>query len=63
MLLQNWILLCAFDDVRIAVIADGLGCPARRIAGHDELLAALDEVLPTLAARETPLLLEVAVRA
>jgi benzoylformate decarboxylase len=52
----------SFEDVRIAAIADGLGCPARRITGHDELLAALDEVLPTLAARETPLLLEVAVR-
>jgi benzoylformate decarboxylase len=51
-----------FDNVRIATIADGLGCPARRITGHDELLAALDEVLPTLASRETPLLLEVAVR-
>src|SRR6202035_5473783 len=26
----------SFDDVRIAAIADGLGCPARRISGHDE---------------------------
>jgi benzoylformate decarboxylase len=50
-----------FDNVRIAAIAEALGCPSRRIAGHDELLATLDEVLPTLAAREDPLLLEVAV--
>jgi benzoylformate decarboxylase len=52
-----------FDNVRIAAIAEALGCPSRRIAGHDELLATLDEVLPTLAAREEPLLLEVAVSA
>jgi benzoylformate decarboxylase len=52
-----------FDNVRIAAIAEALGCPSRRIAGHDELLATLDEVLPTLAAREDPLLLEVAVSA
>jgi benzoylformate decarboxylase len=52
-----------FDNVRIAAIAEALGCPSRRIAGHDELLATLDEVLPTLDAREDPLLLEVAVSA
>ena len=52
-----------FDNVRIAAIAEALGCPSRRIAAHDELLATLDEVLPTLDAREDPLLLEVAVSA
>jgi len=53
----------AARTVAIAAIAEALGCPSRRIAGHDELLATLDEVLPTLAAREEPLLLEVAVSA
>ena len=52
-----------FENVQIAAIAEAFGCPSRRIAGHDELLATLDEVLPTLAAREEPLLLEVAVSA
>ena len=37
------------------------GCEARRVEEHDELLGALDEVLPGLAERTTPLLLEVIV--
>jgi benzoylformate decarboxylase len=53
----------AFDNVQIAAIAAALGCPSQRISAHDELLAALDELVPTLAARDTPLLLEVAVSA
>jgi benzoylformate decarboxylase len=51
----------AFGGVDITGIADRLGCPARRIAGHDELIAAFDEVLPGLARRTEPLLLEVEV--
>jgi benzoylformate decarboxylase len=42
-------------------IASSLGCPARRIETHDDLLQTLDEVLPDLAVREEPLLLEVVV--
>ena len=42
-------------------LATGLGCPARRIVTHDELIGVLDEVLPGLAGREEPLLVEVAV--
>ncbi len=38
-----------FGEVAISTIAEGFGCPARRIETHDELIAALDEVLPTLA--------------
>ena len=41
-----------FGDVDIAAIARGFGCEARRIETHDELLAALDEALPTLASRD-----------
>ena len=41
----------------------GFGCPARRIEDHDELLAVLDEVVPGLAARTEPLVLDIAVEA
>ena len=53
----------AFEDVRLATIAAGLGCPARRIEDHATLLAVLDEVVPGLAGRGEPLLLDVAVEA
>ena len=49
----------AFEDVDVAAVARGFGCPARRISGHAELLATLDEVIPTLAGRREPLLLAV----
>lgn len=47
--------------VDIAGVARAFGCPARRVTDHDELLRTLDEVLPGLASREEPLLLEVVV--
>jgi benzoylformate decarboxylase len=50
-----------FGELQVAQIAQGLGCPARRITGYGELLEALDETLPTLADRREPLLLEVVV--
>ena len=53
----------AFEDVRLATIATGLGCPARRIEDHAALVAALDEVVPGLAGRGEPLLLDVVVEA
>jgi benzoylformate decarboxylase len=52
-----------FEEVRLSTLAAGLGCPARRIEGHDELLAVLDEVVPGLAARTEPLVLDIAVEA
>jgi benzoylformate decarboxylase len=52
-----------FAEVRIATIAAGLGCAARRVEEHGELVAVLDEVVPDLAARDEPLLLDVAVEA
>jgi len=52
-----------FDDVRISTIAAGLGCPARRVEDHDALLAAVDELVPGLATRTEPLVLEVVVEA
>jgi benzoylformate decarboxylase len=46
-------------NVDIAGIARSFGCPARSVTNYGELLQALDEVLPGLAARNEPLLLEV----
>jgi benzoylformate decarboxylase len=50
-----------FDEVDVAALARGFGCPAQRIETHDELLEALDDVVPTLASREEPLLLDVVI--
>jgi benzoylformate decarboxylase len=51
----------SFGAVDIAAIAEAFGCEARRIADGDALDAALDEVVPGLRDRTSPLLLEVAV--
>lgn len=48
-----------FDEIDPATIARGFGCPARTIAGHAELVAVLDDVMPTLGERTEPLLLDV----
>lgn len=50
-----------FEDISIAGLARGLGCAAERVETHDELLAVLDRVVPTLGARREPLVLDVAV--
>ena len=50
-----------FGEVEIAGLAEALGCPARRVSTHEELLAALDDAIPTLAGRQEPLLLDVAI--
>jgi benzoylformate decarboxylase len=51
----------AFEDVDVSGLARSLGCPARRVRSHAELVAILDEVVPTLAGRTEPLLLDVSV--
>jgi benzoylformate decarboxylase len=48
-----------FEAVDVGGLAGALGCPARRVERHDELIAALDEVLPALSDRAEPLLLDV----
>jgi benzoylformate decarboxylase len=48
-------------DLNITELARDFGCEARRIERHDELIAALDEAIPSLAERTEPLLLEVVV--
>lgn len=52
----------AFEEVDVSTLATGLGCAARKVDGHDDLVAALDEVLPGLAGRQEPLVLEVVVQ-
>jgi len=50
-----------FANVELAAITRGFGCEAQRITTHDELTTALDEVVPTLATRTQPLLLDAVV--
>ena len=52
----------AFDDVDILAMAASFGCPGRRVTTYAELTSVLDEVVPGLAARSEPLVLDVAVR-
>ncbi len=48
-------------DVDVAALARAFGCAARRITTHDELLYELDELVPTLASRDEPVLLDVVI--
>jgi benzoylformate decarboxylase len=48
-------------DVDVAGLARAFGCPGRRITTHDELLRELDEIVPTLASRTEPVLLDVVI--
>jgi benzoylformate decarboxylase len=50
----------AFGSIDIAGMARCLGCPAINVQTHEELLQTFDEVLPDLAQRREPLLIEVA---
>jgi benzoylformate decarboxylase len=47
--------------VDVAGLARAFGCEARTVETHDELLEALDDVVPGLGSRTQPLLLEVRV--
>jgi benzoylformate decarboxylase len=47
----------------VSGLARELGCPAERVDSHAALLSVLDKVLPDLAGRQKPLVLEVAVEA
>lgn len=50
-----------FGEISIATLAAGFGCPARRVETLADLLEILDEVVPGLAERTEPLVLDVAV--
>jgi len=47
-----------FESVDIGGLARSLGCPSVRVERHDDLIRVLDEVLPGLAGRREPLVLE-----
>ena len=47
-----------FEAVDIGGLARALGCPSVRVETHDDLTRVLDDVLPGLAARSEPLVLE-----
>ncbi|MFZ0043352.1 MAG: thiamine pyrophosphate-dependent enzyme, partial [Solirubrobacteraceae bacterium] len=49
-----------FGSIDIAGMARCLGCPATNVTTHEQLIETLDEVLPGLAERQEPLLVEVA---
>jgi benzoylformate decarboxylase len=53
----------AFERIDLSGLAHSLGCAADRITTHDELTGALDAILPDLAERQAPILLEVAIAA
>ncbi|MEJ3655466.1 thiamine pyrophosphate-dependent enzyme [Actinomycetes bacterium KLBMP 9759] len=50
-----------FGEIDMTGLARSLDCPAQRVATYGELVEVLDEVVPTLAVRGRPLLLDVAV--
>ena len=51
----------SFPEIDFSGLAGAFGCPARRIVTTVELEQALDEVVPELAGRDEPLVLEIAV--
>ena len=51
----------AFGSIDIAGIARCLGCPAINVRTHEQLIECLDDVIPGLAGRRDPVLVEVAV--
>jgi benzoylformate decarboxylase len=51
----------SFGSVDIAAIAEAFGCEARRIEDEDTLAGTLDEIVPDLRDRTSPLLLELTV--
>jgi thiamine pyrophosphate-dependent acetolactate synthase large subunit-like protein len=52
-----------FEAVDIGGLARSLGCPSVRVKSHDDLIRVLDEVMPHLASRREPLVLEAMVAA
>jgi benzoylformate decarboxylase len=51
----------ALDGIDISGLARAQGVQSLRITGHDELLEHFDALLPELAGRETPLVVEIVV--
>ncbi|WP_226364769.1 thiamine pyrophosphate-binding protein [Pseudonocardia sp. ICBG162] len=51
----------AFEEISISGLGTSLGCESHRVVDHAGLLEVLDEIVPTLERRTTPLVLDVAV--
>jgi len=51
----------AFDEISVAGLSRSLNCPAVEIRSYADLLSTLDDVIPGLADRNEPLLLEVSI--
>ena len=49
----------SFENIDVCGLAHAFGCAAVRVETHDELLRTLDDVVPGLADRSEPLVLEV----
>jgi thiamine pyrophosphate-dependent acetolactate synthase large subunit-like protein len=52
----------SFDDVDVAGLARALACPAVSLDAYDDVVAAFDEIVPGLAAREDPVVLDISVQ-
>jgi benzoylformate decarboxylase len=50
-----------FTEVSLSDMARSFGCPAVRLDSYDDLVGALDEIMPSAGSREEPILLDVAV--
>lgn len=50
-----------FDEVRVAGLARSFGCEAIKVADYGSLVGVLDKVVPNLADRSSPLVLDVSV--
>lgn len=51
----------SFSEIRVADLASVLGCASSRVHRREDLVRYLDEVVPTLASRTEPFLLDVVV--
>ncbi|WP_075023787.1 thiamine pyrophosphate-dependent enzyme [Actinomadura madurae] len=49
----------SFTEVAISGIAENLGCPATRVTTHEQLASSLAKLLPGLAGRTSPLVLDI----
>ncbi|GAB3033538.1 benzoylformate decarboxylase [Parafrigoribacterium mesophilum] len=51
----------SFEGLSVSRIAEGLGVESHRVDGYAQLTSALERIIPTLASRSEPLVLEVAI--
>ncbi|MEO7124427.1 MAG: hypothetical protein ABI400_15200, partial [Lacisediminihabitans sp.] len=51
----------SFEGLSVSRVAEGLGVESLRIDGYAELTETLNRVLPTLASRSEPLVIEITI--